>query len=526
MIDWPLPAKWLVLVVLGFAAAHVLYTLLQRFREYLADADYARRHGCQRPPELPKRWPLGIDRIKELWDSNADGRLLAFLCSIAKDYEPRNNLCQHLLVGPRAYHILHPVNVEALLSTNFKDYGFGCRPAVFAPLLGKGIFTQEGAAWKHSRELLRKQFVRTQYQNFDHFSEHVDNLIACMPSDGDVDLQPLFFSLTLDTATELLFGKSVYSLRADIDQAVGNREFAESFNIAQEGLAKRFRLAPFHFLYNPRKFRRACRTVHRFVEQYIRQKNLFQTGKTATPTEEGGGSWFIDQVAKECTSEVELRDQLLNVLLAGRDTTACCLSWTLRLLVRHAAAMERLRSEVLAVMGSLTNPTREQIKQMPFLACVVKESLRLYPPVPLNNREAIRTTMLPTGGGPDGTSPIMVRKGELVVFSQYVNSRKKNIFGSDADDFRPERWETGELADVGWAYFPFNGGPRRCLGEDFALMETSYTIVRLLQTFSVIKLPEGEPVEPVGTERQTLTLVLSSADGCRVTVRRGGDADK
>lgn len=138
--------------------------------------------------------------------------------------------------------------------------------------------------------------------------------------------------------------------------------------------------------------------------------------------------------------------------------------------------------------------------------------------MPLNNREAVRTTILPTGGGPDGTSPIMVRKGELVVFSQYVNTRMKSLFGEDACNFRPERWETGELDDIGWGYFPFNGGPRQCLGEDFALMEISYTIIRLLQTFPVIVLPEGEKIEPVGTERQTLTLVLSSADGCRVTI--------
>lgn len=147
-------------------------------------------------------------------------------------------------------------------------------------------------------------------------------------------------------------------------------------------------------------------------------------------------------------------------------------------------------------------------------------ALRLYPSVPLNSREAIRTTILPTGGGPEGTSPILVRKGELVIVSQYVNSRKKNIYGPDADDFRPERWETGELDAIGWAYFPFNGGPRRCLGEDFALMEVSYTLVRLVQTFPSIRLPPGEAVEPVGTERQTLTLVLSSADGCRVAVCR------
>lgn len=140
----------------------------------------------------------------------------------------------------------------------------------------------------------------------------------------------------------------------------------------------------------------------------------------------------------------------------------------------------------------------------------------------MNNREAVTTTLLPTGGGPEGTSPILVRKGEVVVFSQYINSRKKNIYGQDADEFRPERWETGELANIGWAYFPFNGGPRKCLGQDFATMEVMYTVVRILQTFPVIKLPAREVVEPVGMERQTLTLVLSSADGCRVETGHGG----
>jgi len=353
-------------------------------------------------------------------------------------------------------------------------------------------------------------------------------MIACMPTEGVIDLQPLFFNLTLDVATELLFGRSVYSLRGGIDQAAENKEFAESFNIAQEGLAKRFRIAPFHFLYNPASFRTACRNAHRFVERYIREHH-FMDNNTKTPEkqdtdsseeDDDSTSWFIGQVAKESSSEADLRDQLLNVLLAGRDTTACCLSWTFRLLVRHPQVLSRLRQEISTIMDNYTSPTRDQIRRMPFLACVVKESLRLYPPVPLNNREAVKTTILPTGGGVDGTRPIMVRKGEMVVFSQYVNSRMKSIFGPDANEFRPERWETGELADVGWGHFPFNGGPRQCLGEDFALMEVSYTIVRLLQTFPVMELPAGETIEPVGTERQKLTLVLSSADGCRVKVAR------
>ena len=107
----------------------------------------------------------------------------------------------------------------------------------------------------------------------------------------------------------------------------------------------------------------------------------------------------------------------------------------------------------------------------------------------------------------------------MVVFSQYVNWCKRNIYGRDADKFRPKRWETGELAGIGLAYFPFNGGPRQCLGEDFAMMEVSYTVVRLLQNFTVMSLPKGTHSEPVGSEKQRLTLVLSSADGCWVDIK-------
>ncbi|KAH1958975.1 hypothetical protein KXW21_008052 [Aspergillus fumigatus] len=496
------------------------------------DIAFGHQHGCELPPELTKNWPLGLDRIKELWTANTEGHLLAFLCSVAEKYEPGNSITQYFLFGPRAFHILQPESVEAILSTNFKDYGFGARAAIFAPLLGNGIFTQEGPAWRHSRDLLRKQFSRVQNRILEHFHEHVDNMVARLPLDGVVDLQPLFFNLTLDIATALLFGRSVYSLLAGIDQDADNGLFAEGFNIAQDGLAKRFRIAPWHFLYNPPGFRKACGDVHRFVEQYIDQLDLENSEDLDDKT-----YGFIKRVAHESASRQHLRDQLLNVLLAGRDTTACCLSWTFRLLVHHEQAMIRLREEIASVMGDSAHPTKEQIRKMPYLSCVIKESKYSFPsipspvtkevrssslppppPVPLNNREAIRTTILPTGGGPDADRPILVRKGELVVFSQYVNSRKKNIYGPDADCFRPERWETGELDHIGWAYFPFNGGPRQCLGENFALMEVSYTVVRLLQTFSSIILPKGQPIEPVGSERQRLTLVLSSADGCKVQI--------
>lgn len=96
--------------------------------------------------------------------------------------------------------------------------------------------------------------------------------------------------------------------------------------------------------------------------------------------------------------------------------------------------------------------------------------------------------------------------------------RRKDIYGEDAEAFRPERWEEDRLKDVGWAYLPFNGGPRLCLGQDFALLEVSYTLCRLIQTFPRIDVPASEPHVDVGQERQTLTLVVASADGCRLSM--------
>jgi hypothetical protein len=166
--------------------------------------------------------------------------------------------------------------------------------------------------------------------------------------------------------------------------------------------------------------------------------------------------------------------------------------------------------------------------------------LRLYPSVPINSRAAVVRTTLPTGGGPDGTAPVMVDEGESVGYSVYVMHRRKDLYGSDADEFRPERWDPTEknevsLKNIGWGYLPFNGGPRICLGrkqsaslllfrsdtivEDFAIVEASYTIVRLLQTFKDFEYDPDQEMAKVGEERQDVTLVLASADGCHIRVR-------
>ena len=103
----------------------------------------------------------------------------------------------------------------------------------------------------------------------------------------------------------------------------------------------------------------------------------------------------------------------------------------------------------------------------------------------------------------------------------YHMHRSKNLYSPDANSFRPERWEGDELANIGWDFLPFHGGPRQCLGKDFALVEASCAIVRILQTFPNIRLPPGCSNEPPGMERQKVTIVVSSPDGCKVRLDQG-----
>ena len=180
---------------------------------------------------------------------------------------------------------------------------------------------------------------------------------------------------------------------------------------------------------------------------------------------------------------------------------------------------------------------REDLKKMTYLASILKETLRLYPSVPVNTRTVHRTTVLPKGGGADGSAPVLVRKGDNVAFCVYAMHRRKDLYGEDAESFRPERWETDlpmhrDEINAAWGYLPFNGGPRVCLDQDFGLTETAYAVVRILQTFPSIRpgqferpqsqawleylSHQSQGVQKTAKERQKMTLVMSAKDGCPV----------
>ena len=136
-------------------------------------------------------------------------------------------------------------------------------------------------------------------------------------------------------------------------------------------------------------------------------------------------------------------------------------------------------------------------------------ALRLYPVVPLNIRTATKNTTLPRGGGPNGDLPIFIAKGSDIQWSTYAMHRLPEIYGEDAAEFRPERWED---LRPGLAYIPFHAGPRTCIGQQFALTEAGYTIVRLLQEFESIESRDPEPI------LKRVGLTLSSANGAKVAL--------
>jgi len=200
----------------------------------------------------------------------------------------------------------------------------GPRRAIAFPMFGDGIFTQEGPAWKHSREMLRPQLQHKQYENLEVFRTAVDDLLDIVQrSNGVVDLQPLFFRLTLDTTTAFLFGESVRSLITP--EAVGERTFASAFNVAQQWVTKRFRLLDLYWLINPKEFQQACKDVNNFADQII-DRNL---SADRDENDTSGRYIFLDTVAQNTSDRTALRGQIINLLAAGRDTTACLLSWTL-----------------------------------------------------------------------------------------------------------------------------------------------------------------------------------------------------
>lgn len=367
--------------------------------------------------------------------------------------------------------------------------------------------------------MLRPNFVKAQVGDLESFERHVSELIDLVPKDGStVDLSPLFFRLTLDSATEFLLGEGTNSLVSN-----GNDGFGKAMDDAQAWIASMsfWKIASKYFPFTTadrKLFKQNCDSVHAFVDGYV-EKALAKREQLLESKDAKGRYTFIDELVRQTDDRVRIRSEILNILLAGRDTTASLLTNVWWILSKRPDIWTKLQAEVATLQGA--KPDLAQLKDLKYVRALVNESLRLHPVVPGNAREALEDTKLPLGGGPDGKSPLFVPAGQIVAWPSYTMHRRPEFYGEDAQEFKPERWlddpVTGKKGlRPGWEYLPFNGGARICLGQQYALTEASYVCVRLCQAFSGIK---SRDENKEWTEGLSITCVNQSGAKVALTAR-------
>ncbi|KAJ5110578.1 hypothetical protein N7532_001113 [Penicillium argentinense] len=494
-------------LALALGALYLAFTILSSITSKIHHYRQSKALGCEEPVKGSTAF-FGIPGFLRLSKAVREKRWIDYL---ADQFDLHGTTFLQRFLSRRIIVTIEPENIKALLATQFKDFCLGTRHEQFDPLLGDGIFTLDGAGWSHARGLLRPQFARDQVADLTMLDDHITHLIALIPKDRSAfDIQRLFFLLTLDSATHFLFGESVGCMSPGTTgvlekSAVRNAQgFAEAFTTAQDYLAARSRAQSLYWLVNPKEFREANARVHEVVDHYV---NVALARKRNPESKSDGRYIFLEALAAETDNPKMLRDNMLNILLAGRDTTASLLSSTFFYLAQYPAVWERLRREIVDEFGDVRNPkceiTQAKLKDVKYLRYVLNEVLRLQPPVPVNFRVATKDTSLPVGGGPDKRSPVYIQKGQLVAYNVFAMHRRTDYWGKDARIFRPERWE--ENAKHGWEYLPFNGGPRICLGQQYALTEASYTVVRLMQHFDTVENADPHPLqEPIKNSNLTM----------------------
>lgn len=399
-------------------------------------------------------------------------------------------------IGDRLIMTAEPENIKAILATQFKDYGKGEQfRKDWYNFLGNGIFTTDGELWHNSRQLIRPQFIKDRLSDIDIFEEHTQTLISKIGHGQEIDMLDMMFRYTLDAATHFLLGQSVGSLEEP------KTEFADAFYNAQRVQSIIARVGPLNWVV-PRKymgFYDSINKINQFVSTFIDRALALSPEELEKISKTDEDYTFLHALASYTRDRSTLRDQIVNVLLAGRDTTACTLTWAIYHLSMDPVITAKLRQEIIDTVGLDNKPTYDNLKNMKYLQHIINETLRLYPVVPYNVRMALKDTTLPTGGGPDGTLPIGIRAGTAVGYSTLIMQRRADLYPPSSPSFpppsafAPDRWDS--WTPKSWTYIPFNGGPRICIGQQFALTEMGYTLVRLFQRFEKVENRMGG-VEP------------------------------
>ena len=411
----------------------------------------------------------------------------------------------------RIFHIpicllANPADIEAVLSKNSANFLKARDYRAMKAVLGEGLLTSEGSFWQKQRKLMQPAF---RHENIATYAETMVEATSRMLDawrDGETrDVQAEFMAVTLEIVTKVLFGSVVPGDAATVAHSV--TIMMEDFN-RQAGLA--FLLpesvpVPTFF-----RLKRAIEKVDAMIYKLVDSR---RTERRAARNRNGGHASHDllemllsaqDEAGSEMTSE-QVRDEVMTLFLAGHETTANALSWTWYLLAEHPEVAKKLAAEVDAVLHGRV-PTAADAGRLPYTEMVIKESMRVYPPVWAIGRQAIK---------PFDAGGYHLPAKTNVVILQWTLHRDPR-FWADPEVFDPERWSpSGARYRVlpRFAYFPFGAGPRVCIGAGFAMMEAILLLATVAQRFEM-KLAPKQKV------RMLPSVTLRPRHGIKMILRR------
>ncbi|XP_004505709.1 cytochrome P450 86B1 [Cicer arietinum] len=428
-----------------------------------------------------------------------------------------------------------PRNVEHLLKTKFILFPKGTyfRNTV-QDLLGDGIFNADDEKWQKQRKTASIEFHSTKFRKLTTESlfelvhkrlllvlqESVENSVS-------IDLQDILLRLTFDNVCMIAFGVDPGCLRKGISQI----PFAKAFEDATEATMIRFvtptcvwKVMKLLNLGVERKLKKSIKGVDEFAENVIktRKKELSLEFEENNVQRSDLLTVFMRMKDENgnCYSDKFLRDICVNFILAGRDTSSVALSWFFWLINKNPEVEEKIVEEICRVVshrndvkkddfGNCLKFMPDEIKKMDYLHACLSETLRLYPSVPVDHKEVVEDVTFP-----DGTK---LKKGTKVIYAIYAMGRMESIWGKDCKEFKPERWlKDGHfMSESAYKFTAFNGGPRLCLGKDFAYYQMKYVAASIIYRYHV-KVVENHPVEP------KIALTMYMKHGIKVNLYKRG----
>jgi cytochrome P450 len=407
------------------------------------------------------------------------GDRLGFLLESARRYGPM----MKFRAGPTTFLVVNsPEGVQHILQTNNHNYtkqSVGFDP--LRDLLGNGLLLSDGDFWLKQRRLMQPAFHRQRIKAFEGMiMEETEGMLAEWESQADsgeaVNLTREMMRLTLSIITRALFSDRV----GDESGAIG-----KSITVLLEDSVYRFD----HPFYPPRwvpternrRYGRAKADLFGVIDGII-ERRKGSSGEYGDLLDMLMGA--RDEESGEGMSSEQLRYETVTLFVAGHETTALLLSWTLYLLAQHPDARARLQTEVAEVLDRRT-PSDTDLGDLTYTRMVLDEAMRLYPPAWLTNRKAVEA---------DEICGYEIPAGAEVAISPYVTHRDPELWPGP-EKFDPERFTPEKVAQRHrYAYFPFGGGPRLCIGNNFALLEAMLALARITQRYEM-ELAPGRPVE-------------------------------